>query len=117
MNAADKLLNRTDLGPFTWHGKDRDDQFATCFADMGLPAVLVGPMRLFTFAWQIGIGGLFLAALAWQGAVSAARVRASNAGGSPSRLAGAAVKCGRIFRQVVQDFAGARIRGRSRLGF
>ena len=110
MNAADKLLDRTEPGPFTWHGKDRDDQFATCFADMGLPAVLVGPMRLFSFAWETGIGGLFLAALALQGAVSAARVRASIA-------AGFAVRSCRSRRQMRQDFAGARINGRGRLEF
>ena len=72
MNAADKLLNRTDLGPFTWHGKDRHVQFSTYFADMGLPTGLVGPTLLFAFAWEIVVGILFLVALARQSALPAA---------------------------------------------
>lgn len=72
MNAADKLLNRTDLGPFTWHGKDRSDQFGSYFVDMGLPTSLIGPTLHFAFLWEIVAGMLFLAALARPRLLSAA---------------------------------------------
>ena len=72
MNAADKVLNRTDLGPFTWHGKDREAQFGSYFADMDLPASMVGPTLHFAFLWEIVAGTLFLAALARPGLLTAA---------------------------------------------
>lgn len=37
MNGLDKFLNRTDLGLFTWHGKDRSEQFGTYLENTGLP--------------------------------------------------------------------------------
>lgn len=64
MNAADKVLNGTDLGLFTWHGKDRGAQFGPYFADMGLPTGLTGPVLHFAFLWEAVAGALFLAALA-----------------------------------------------------
>ncbi len=37
MNGLDKFLNRTDLGLFTWHGKDRTEQFTGYLENTGMP--------------------------------------------------------------------------------
>ncbi len=48
MNGLDKFLNRTELGLFTWHGKDRNPQFGGYFENTALPEHLIQPVLVFT---------------------------------------------------------------------
>ena len=63
LNAADKILNRTSLEFFTWHGKDRTAQFSQYFTDMNMPLVLVEPTLYFAFVWELVVGILFMMAI------------------------------------------------------
>ena len=61
-NGLDKFLNGgTDLGLLHWHGKDRDSQFGGYFANVGIPEGWVTPVLWFAGAWELAVGGLFVA--------------------------------------------------------
>jgi hypothetical protein len=44
MNGLDKFLNRTDLGLFTWFGKDRTEQFSGYLERTDMPISLLEPI-------------------------------------------------------------------------
>jgi hypothetical protein len=44
MNGLDKFLNRTDLGLFTWFGKDRTEQFSGYLDRTDMPISLLEPI-------------------------------------------------------------------------
>lgn len=55
MNGLDKFLSRSKFNDFTWHGKDRSEQFGGYFTSCGLPADWVQPLLLFTGVWELMI--------------------------------------------------------------
>ncbi|MEM9707570.1 MAG: hypothetical protein AAF871_02170 [Pseudomonadota bacterium] len=48
MNGLDKFVNRTDLGIFTWYGKDRAEQFGGYFDKAAVPESLLHPLLYLT---------------------------------------------------------------------
>ncbi len=48
MNALDKFLNRTDLGIFTWYGKDRSVQFGGYFEKTAVSDAWLHPLLYLT---------------------------------------------------------------------
>lgn len=55
MNGLDKFLNRTDLGAFTWYGKDRSAQFSEYFERLGWAPEAIPPLLAWTGAWELAI--------------------------------------------------------------
>jgi len=53
MNGLDKFFNRTSFALFTWHGKDRTEQFSGYFSSSDLPVYLIQPLLYFVGACQI----------------------------------------------------------------
>jgi len=53
MNGLDKFLNRTDLGLFAWHGKDRTEQFTNYFSNSALPVKWIDGLLYFVGIWEI----------------------------------------------------------------
>jgi uncharacterized membrane protein YphA (DoxX/SURF4 family) len=48
MNGLDKFLNRTNLGLFTWYGKDRSEQFGNYLGNTNLPLEALEPLLYVT---------------------------------------------------------------------
>ncbi len=62
MNGLDKFLNRTDLGLFTWHGKDRSTQFGEYFQNTGMPMDMLDGLLYVTGVIELMVAiPLFLA--------------------------------------------------------
>lgn len=82
MNGLDKFLNRTDLGLFTWHGKDRTDQFTGYFERMGLDPQWIPGLLTTTGIWELVIAALLALAVVCvlRGPLSAAAARVMNWG-------------------------------------
>lgn len=59
-NGLDKFLNNTNLGPITWWGKDRTEQFTAYFSLMDLPEKWTEVVLLSLGVWEIYIAILFL---------------------------------------------------------
>lgn len=65
MNGLDKFLNRTDLGLFTWYGKDRSEQFSTYLANTELPAGMLDGLLYVTGVLELLVAvPLFLTLIA-----------------------------------------------------
>ena len=64
MNGLDKFVNRTDLGLFTWHGKDRMDQFGGYFSNCGLSEQWITPLLYVVGLWEFLIFAI-LAVVLW----------------------------------------------------
>ncbi|MFD2177595.1 hypothetical protein [Veronia pacifica] len=63
LNGLDKFLNRTQIGVFTWHGKDRKEQFGNYFANCNFPEHWITPLLHGIGIWEIFISiPLWLAA-------------------------------------------------------
>ncbi len=63
MNGLDKFLNRTDLGAFTWYGKDRAGQFGDYFEKMGISSAMIDPVLTFAGIWEFLVAAPLAAAL------------------------------------------------------
>lgn len=55
MNGLDKFLNRTDLGLFSWFGKDRTSQFTEYFNRLGLDLGAIDPVLIFAGLWEVAV--------------------------------------------------------------
>jgi len=55
MNGLDKFLHRSDVGIFTWHGKDRSNQFGGYFTNSGLSAEWINTLLYCTGIWELVI--------------------------------------------------------------
>ncbi|MBL1421283.1 MAG: hypothetical protein COC24_012305 [Alphaproteobacteria bacterium] len=63
-NGLDKFLYQTDMGSFTWYGKDRGWQFLTYITNIELSTNLVEPILWFAGIWEVAIS-LFFAGFLW----------------------------------------------------
>ncbi len=53
MNGLDKFLNRSDVGPFNWYGKDRTEQFGGYFERMNLSGEFIDLTLYFAGIWEL----------------------------------------------------------------
>jgi len=63
LNSLDKLLNGTDLGLFTWYGKDRTHQFIIYLERLGWTQDLYMPLMLYISVIEMLIALVFLWAI------------------------------------------------------
>ncbi len=55
MNGLDKFLNRSDVGPLFWYGKDRADQFGEYFTRLEWSPEAIHPLLVFAGIWELAI--------------------------------------------------------------
>ncbi|MEP0961567.1 MAG: hypothetical protein ABJQ70_21015 [Roseobacter sp.] len=74
MNGLDKFLNRTDLGLFTWYGKDRSQQFGNYLSNTDMPAGMLNGLLYVTGVIELLVAlPLFYALIAVVSGVSVSR--------------------------------------------
>ncbi|MCV0427301.1 MAG: hypothetical protein K5905_17710 [Roseibium sp.] len=63
MNGLDKFLNRSDIGPFNWYGKDRVDQFTTYFLRLEISPDSINSVLCFAGVWELFVAIPLLVAI------------------------------------------------------
>ncbi len=65
INGIDKFIHRTDLMFFTWHGKDRHEQFVGYFSNMNISIDWVSPVLIGAGILEIAVAAVLVYGL-WQ---------------------------------------------------